>query len=269
MPTVAAILETLFAWAPAHLAWERDNIGLMLGDPRAEVRRALLCLDVTPEIVREAIEAGADLVIAHHPLIFHPLRRIDISTGGGAMLRDLLAHGIAVVAMHTNADASHRGLNQALAGRLGLRETAVLAPGGTDDLTGAETGIGVVGDLERAEDTPTFLARVKRVTGSVVLRISSQHSPASVCRVAVTTGAGASLVERAAAVGADAYVTADLTHHVFLDHGASMLLVDAGHHETEHLFVDVCADLLRAEFADREKFDILPSRTDTNPIRFV
>ncbi|MBR9974373.1 MAG: Nif3-like dinuclear metal center hexameric protein [Bacteroidetes bacterium] len=128
MPQIKDILDTLQAWAPPAVAWERDNIGVLVGDAAQEVTRVLVCLDITPEVVEEAVREGAQLIVAHHPVIFHPLKSLRTDAPQGALLAALLTHGIGVIAAHTNADAARGGLNHELARRLGLTDVSVLDP---------------------------------------------------------------------------------------------------------------------------------------------
>jgi dinuclear metal center YbgI/SA1388 family protein len=128
MANVKHILRQLFDWAPSVLAWEKDNIGLLIGSKTAEVTGIAITLDVTEQTVEEAIRLSANLIVSHHPLIFHPLKSIRTDDKQGALLSLLLKNDIAVIAMHTNADASQNGLNVALARKLGLQEIRSLEP---------------------------------------------------------------------------------------------------------------------------------------------
>jgi len=343
MLRVGDILSGLLEWAPASLAWERDNIGLLIGSPDREVERVLVCLDVTEAVAREAVERGAQCIVAHHPLIFHPLKSIRTDTARGRLIEMLLRERISVIAMHTNADAAHGGLNAELAAVLGLehprrldmpkgmlRKLVLRIAGGAtvaDDIAhilghvpdctwsshaltegyavevlapafrlgdiqsvlirelGAALrdhhvlsvegalpgyGIGVAGELSDALPVRDFLARVKERLGCASLRTTLFDEAMNVRRVAVSSGAGSSYVQAAIAAGAEVLVTGDLSHHVFLDSADDILLVDAGHYETEQLFIRICAEELRRRFFDgKQKIDILHTRTDTNPVWFM
>ena len=341
MLRVRDIVSGLLEWAPASLAWERDNIGLLVGAADAEVRRVLVCLDVTPAVVEEAIARDANCIVAHHPVIFHPLKSLRTDRHPGSMYATLLRAEISVIAMHTNADAARTGLNHALADLFGLHDrrrldavrgqrrlaslqlhargdlaeleafadenddVTLLAQQGSDgridlrfdlpswllpDLRArvrASTGdvpvqvsaledalpahgIGIVGELEAAVPAGEFLATVKEKLGCAMLRCTPFEAESPVRRVAVSSGSGGSYVRAAVAAGADVLVTGDLTHHTFLDHAHEILLVDAGHYETEQLFIRLCAkELARRFFDDKQKIDILHAQTDTNPVRFV
>ena len=344
MLRIGDILSGLLRWAPASLAWERDNIGLLVGSADEEVARILVCLDVTPEVVREAVDRDARCIVAHHPVIFHPLTSLRTDRYPGNMLATLIRENVAVIALHTNADAARNGLNSALADALGLQETrpldaangrrklltvhgsldAALLPRLRDDfaadpdihlfsqrseegtltlqldlpdwtvrevrerliavfgdsidatttvaLEGAlpQHGIGMVGILEAPQSVDAFMAAVKQALSCRMLRTTPFESGKPVHRIAVSSGAGSSYVQAAIAAGADVLVTGDLTHHTFLDYQHDIILVDAGHFETEQLFVRLCEEeLARMVFQDKQKIDILRVRTDTNPVRFV
>jgi len=122
---VAHILES---WAPRPIAWERDNVGLQVGDHRKRVRKILVALDVNPYVVREAKSRNVDLVISHHPLLFHPLRSVAKDDRRGSIIFDLIRNNVAVYAMHTNYDFARRGVSFALAEKLGLEKVSVLQP---------------------------------------------------------------------------------------------------------------------------------------------
>jgi dinuclear metal center YbgI/SA1388 family protein len=336
MPCVSDILNALFEWAPAPLAWERDNIGLLVGSESGEVCKLLVCLDVTPAVVQEAMESGVDLIVAHHPIIFQPIRRIRTDQRQGKMLAELLSNGISVIAMHTNVDATWNGLNFTLAARLGLHSIRPLQKFGnhnriirsivgmesSDSITGelqeqgiqaavlnrigdtvqlevhapswngskiqsifqrhgAESyslmteeplrnyGLGAIGELGESQAETAFLVSVKDMLHCAHLRHTPLRSNRQIKTVAVCGGSGSSLITDALQAKADAFVTADVTHHTFLDNGEDILLVDAGHHETEFVFIEACRTYLQSRFLDdSQEFDILGSRVNTNPIRF-
>ncbi len=117
---VADIIGMMNRISPPHLAEDWDNVGLQVGDPDAPVRRILVCLDVERGAVEEAARLGADLIVCHHPLIFHPLKRITPGDPAGDIIFRAIQRSIAIVAAHTNLDRSADGLNDWLAAQLGL-----------------------------------------------------------------------------------------------------------------------------------------------------
>src|SRR5262249_13910482 len=126
MLTVADVIGFLEQFAPPTLAADWDNVGLLLGDRAAEVRRVLTCLSVTPESAAEAVEAGAQLVVTHHPILFRAVKRLTTTTPEGRMLLALVRAGVAVSSPHTALDNTRGGVNDSLARRLGLGEVTAL-----------------------------------------------------------------------------------------------------------------------------------------------
>src|SRR5262249_7539435 len=120
---VAAYLEQL---APLGLAADWDNVGLLLGDPSAEVRRLMTCLTVTPASAAEAIEDGVQLIVSHHPILFRPVKRLTAATAEGRMRLGLARTGVAVSSPHTAFDNTPGGINDLIAKRLGLTEVRPL-----------------------------------------------------------------------------------------------------------------------------------------------
>src|SRR5438105_1688964 len=126
MVTVATVMDFLERFAPAQLAAEWDNVGLLLGDRGAAVERIMTCLTVTPESATEAIEMGAQLIVSHHPILFRAVKRLTTATPEGRMLLALARVGVAVYSPHTSFDNTRGGINESLARRLGLGEVTAL-----------------------------------------------------------------------------------------------------------------------------------------------
>jgi len=119
MPTVAAVVGFLEEFAPPRLAAEWDNVGLLLGDRQARVKRIMTCLTVTPESAAEAVEAKAQLIVTHHPILFRPVKRLTTGNPEGRMLLSLIRAGVAVYSPHTAFDNTRGGINDAIVRRLG------------------------------------------------------------------------------------------------------------------------------------------------------
>jgi dinuclear metal center YbgI/SA1388 family protein len=126
MLTVAAVVEWLESFAPPRLAADWDNVGLLLGDRAAEVRRVMTCLTVTTESAAEAVESGVQLIVTHHPILFRAIKRLTTATPEGRMLLALIRAGVAVYSPHTAFDNTQGGINDLLARRLGLTEVTPL-----------------------------------------------------------------------------------------------------------------------------------------------
>lgn len=125
--TISSIMDIMDAIAPRHLAEQWDNVGLQLGNKHHRVNRVLVALDPSPQVVNAACSRGADLLITHHPLLFRPLKSIDSSTPVGAIIETAVKHGLSVFCAHTNLDSAFDGVNDCLAGIIGLKNTSVLA----------------------------------------------------------------------------------------------------------------------------------------------
>lgn len=299
MLTIADILHVVYSWAPKELAWERDNIGLLVGDPNDPVTGILVCLDCTAEVVAEARQRGASCIIAHHPLMFRGMKNLRWSEGEGRVVADLVRAGISLIAAHTNADSSESGLSVVLARKLGLTLRGVLepTPGGMrlfQDQVGKEYsrvaprwaglprevavpvdtpapfGLGVIGTWEEPKALPEVIDRIKEETGAEKVRMSNPPVMDRIQHIAVCTGAGSSLIGAAWGAGADLYLTADLGYHDFHGWSDRLVLVDAGHFETECLFVDACREAVERELAEVDAAPpVWASRSLQNPVRIL
>ena len=240
MASVHDIEQALYELAPRELAAEWDNVGLLAGRWDREVHKVLVSLDVTAAVAEEARQWGAELIAAHHPVIFHPVKRVTDQDPAGEILLRLAEHGIAAVCMHTNLDAAQGGVNDALAAALQLEEVAPLEGGG---------GIARTGRLPRPVSVPDFLFAVQEALGAGGLRCTDGAKPIS--RVAVGGGACGEFLWAAAAAGCDAFVTADVKYNQFLDAAAlGLTLVDAGHFPTEDVVCPVLARYLSERFPE-------------------
>lgn len=240
MTKVINVCQCIDAFAPFETQWDLDNSGFQVGRRDREVTRILVSLDITREVVEEAAQLDAQLIVAHHPVIFHPVKRVTDQDPAGEILLRLAEHGIAAVCMHTNLDAAQGGVNDALAAALQLEEVAPLEGGG---------GIARTGRLPRPVSVPDFLCAVQEALGAGGLRCTDGAKPIS--RVAVGGGACGEFLWAAAAAGCDAFVTADVKYNQFLDAAALRLtLVDAGHFPTEDVVCPVLARHLSERFPE-------------------
>lgn len=350
---------------PLSLQESYDNAGLLAGEPDTELTGILVCMDVTEEVVEEAIEKNLNMIVAHHPLIFKPLKSI---TGKGseerAIIRALRQH-IAIYAAHTNLDHHWGGVSFALAEQIGLIDVEVLRPlsshlkklvtfcppeqleevrnalftagagkignydacsfnsegygtfrAGEDsrpfvgmlgelhreaevrvetifpdwaeasvlralkeshpyeevafdiytlDNTHPLIGPGVKGKLPEPMPVAAFLDLVRRITGIPNLRYSKGQAEL-IETVALCGGAGSFLIGDALRIGAQAYITGDLKYHDFFIPGGEMMLVDAGHFETEQFARNILKEMLSEKFPT---FAVLISDVNTNPVNYL
>ncbi len=228
---VVAALDELYdpRWAQS---W--DAVGLVCGDPDAAVGRVLFAVDPVATVVDEAIGWRADLIVTHHPLFLTPVHGVPATTPKGRVVHRLVAAGIALHVVHTNADSADPGVSDALAMALGLVDLRPLDPA-TDDPSGRR-GLGRLGRLPAPESLETFVERAAAALPYTAagLRVAGE-SGREINTVAVCGGAGDSLLDTARRAHADVYLTADLRHHRASEalEAGGPALVDAAHWATE------------------------------------
>ena len=228
MRNCSEIFDYLCELAPLELQADFDNSGFLIGRSSAEVSHVLLALDITEEVITEAIEKKASLIVSHHPLIFHKLRSVTDTDSDDRVLR-LAENRIAAICMHTNLDAAEGGVNDMLAHRLGL----------TDLIPLSVEKIGRVGTLNSEIPLVEFTRSVVKLLRANGLRYTDRGRP--VQRVAVGGGACGDYIRQAVEKGCDTFVTSDLKYYDFLD-TTEINLIDAGHFPTEDL---ICTELVR------------------------
>ncbi len=241
MPRVSEIEAALFEIAPRECAMEWDNVGLLVGKPGREVRKALVSLDITEAVIEEANRWGADLIVAHHPIIFHGQKTVTNRDIVGNRVLQLVESNISAICMHTNLDITGGGVNDTLAEYLSLRDFYRLE----------DTGVIRVGTLDAPMPLRDFAARVSERLGCNGLRYADAGR--HVFRVAVGGGACGEFEDAAIAAGCDTFVTADLSYHQFLDAKEKGInLIDAGHFPTEDPVCHELVGYLRARFPEIE-----------------
>lgn len=264
--TVAEVVTALAQRYPPAWAASWDRVGLVLGEPEAPVHRVLCVVDCVPETVDEAVAAGADLVVAHHPLLLRPVSSVAPTTYKGRIVHRLIRDGVALYVAHTNADVANPGVSDALAGRLGLRNLRPLRPGVGDGDAPDESGRGAgrIGELPEARTLAALTRHAARVLPPTTWGVRAAGDPDRLVRtVAVCGGAGDTYLPDAVAAGVDAYLTADLRHHPVSEHlaGGGPALLDAAHWATERPWLDALAAVLR----DTLKVEAVVSDLDTDP----
>lgn len=242
------VMDAMERIAPRRLAEEWDNPGLLVGSPLQEVHKILVCLDVSDDVARRAIEMGADMIVSHHPLIFKPLKKLRTDLPLGHRLQMLLKNDIAVLSAHTNLDIAEGGVNDVLAEKIGLAETepfVVLSREG--NVLGS---MGRIGRFPKALTVQEFALAVRDALPVSHVRLVSAGDR-MIRKVALCSGSGAEFISKAASLGADAYVTGDVRYHDAqhaLENG--MHVIDAGHFGTEFPIVSALGARLKKELAE-------------------
>jgi dinuclear metal center YbgI/SA1388 family protein len=243
-----------------------DAVGLVCGDPNASISRVLFAVDPVSEVVDEAIDWSADLIVAHHPLFLRGVHGVAATTPKGTLVHRMLTHGIALHVCHTNADAAAPGVSDALAATLGLTDLRPLDP----RPDAPALGTGRIGTLPDAEPLTMFRERVARALPATAhgVRVAGDLDR-TITAVAVCGGAGDSYLNLVRAVGVDAYVTADLRHHPASEaaqHPDAPALVDVAHWASEWPWLaDAAGRLVRVLAQRGTTVETRVSTTCTDP----
>ena len=228
------IMQVIEAAYPREAALDFDNVGLLAGRAEKEVERVYIALDATDAVIDRAAEAGADMLITHHPLIFSPLKKITDEDFISRRIVKLIQNDISYYAMHTNYDVL--GMAELSEKILGIQDTEVLDV--TMEKEGKPEGIGRVGKLEKPMTLEECCVYVKHKLNLGSLKVFGDMS-AEVSRLAISPGSGKTAVPAALAKGADVLVTGDIGHHDGLDAvEQGLAIIDAGHYGTEYIFID-------------------------------
>jgi dinuclear metal center YbgI/SA1388 family protein len=262
-PSVTDVVAVIEERYPPAWAEEWDRVGLVLGEPGATVRRVLCVVDCVPETVEEALTAGVQMIVAHHPLLLRGVSSVAPTTYKGRIVHRLIRAGIALYTAHTNADVANPGVSDALAGRLGLVDPRPLRPA-QGPAAGDGRGTGRVGRLPSPVTLAELTDLAARVLPATAWGVRAAGAPGrKMTTVAVCGGAGDGYLGDAVAAGVDAYLTADLRHHPaseYLAEGGPALL-DAAHWATERPWLDDLAAHLRGSLG----VDTVVSDLDTDP----
>lgn len=241
MSTVTHIYDAIDRLAPFWLTMDFDNTGILVGDRNREVSCALLALDCTPAVIEQAKQLGAQLIVTHHPVIFHPLKRVNED----AVVYQLTRSDIAVISAHTNLDIAQGGVNDALASAIGLRDCRGL------ELLNEQTGawLGRIGTLPEPLSPEAFAAHVKSCLNAASVKFAA--APRAIHTVALCSGSGADCLDAAISAGADALLTSEVKQHEYLAAAAAGISIfDAGHFDTEDIVIEPLRDYLAKEISD-------------------
>ena len=237
---VKDVTQVIEGFAPLSIQEKWDNSGLCIGSPDAPVSSVLFGLDCTPELVDEAIECGADMIVTHHPLIFSGLKKISPDDMVGEAVFKAIKAGISLYAAHTNADKVIAGVSGAMAAKLGLKNVEILSEDGEG------TGLGVVGELSEPMTAQQMVEMVKERFALKTVK-ASKPVEGEITKVAMCGGSGGSLISAAKAAGAQLYISGDISYHNFFTPEGFMLM-DIGHYESEIEIVDILFSLVKKNF---------------------
>ena len=255
---VKDVFAALERFAPLPLQDDFDNAGLQIGLTDGDnASGVLLCLDVTPAVLEEALSEGCNVVVSHHPLLFKPLKQIAGKTMVERCVQKAISNNIAVYSAHTNLDNARGGVNFEIARRLGLTGVRFLRP-----QTGSDGGSGVIGELEKPIAADEMLRLIGReFKAGCVCHNELLHRP--IKRVALCGGAGDFLLEDAISRRADCFLTGEMHYHVYFGHEQEIQIAVIGHYESEQYTIDLMESLLTGALPGLR---VIKTSINTNPI---
>jgi dinuclear metal center YbgI/SA1388 family protein len=366
--TIKEVIKYLEDWAPTAVAWQKDNVGLQVGNQSRRVKNILLVLELTPDVVKQAVKQNCNLIITHHPFIFHPIKKLDLERNADSKLIEILIkHDISLYSAHTNLDFTKHGVSFQLAKIIRLTQidflknlnanqvklsvfvphanvekvaSAIFDSGGgiigeysncSFQTNGEGTfkgsslsnpaigkkgkhekvnevklevlidswkmknvlaaminahpyeepaydvyplenanvnfGMGAIGNFNTELSTPAFLELIAKKLRTKNLRYSKARGK-KIRRVAVCGGSGSELVDEAINKNADALVTADIKYHTFHYAMGKIMLVDAGHYETEIPIITELQKRLKKFVSEKSNNKVFRYKGITNPINF-
>ena len=249
MSKVKEIVSYFTSLIPPEMKMDFDNVGLLVGINEAEVKKAIVALDITDDVIDEATRANAQLILSHHPIFFE-LKQVNDDSLAGRKIIKMLQNGISGFCQHTNLDCVSGGVNDALADKLGVQVEGYL-DGPHLAADGQEFGMGRFGSLPSPVDFDDYLCDVKFALNSAGLRYHNAGIP--VGKVALCGGSGGNFIEDAVRLGCDTLVTADVKYDRFLAaKELNLNLIDADHFCTENVVVPVLAEMLKKGFPNIE-----------------
>ncbi|MDR3295549.1 MAG: Nif3-like dinuclear metal center hexameric protein [Clostridiales Family XIII bacterium] len=259
------LIQNIEKIAPPNLALDWDNTGVQIDVGEDTVKRALVALEITDAVIREAQTVSADYIITHHPLLFHKIQRVDGHSVTGSQIIRLIRAGISVYSAHTSFDAVYGGNNDYLAELLDLRKIRRFQP---KNETPDQEIIGKIGDLSREMSLAEVCALLQE-------RLEIRHSlpvvgnPESrIQKVGLCTGGGGDMIEDAVRNACSLFITGDVRHHeALLAEESGICLINAGHFGTEWIFVKNFAGRLKTAVGD--VVEVVESRMGKDPFRYL
>ncbi|MBS7526741.1 Nif3-like dinuclear metal center hexameric protein [Fusibacter paucivorans] len=231
--SISKIMKILDQLAPFETAESWDNVGMIIGNPSKQTTRIMLALDLSDDVISEAIEESIDLIITHHPPIFKGLKHVTTEDPVGRKVIQCIENDIAVISAHTNLDKSgEHGINQAIGEAFELESTTLLVP----EVEGV--GFGVVGKLPEPISLDAFIHLTKQIFEIETLKITDYQPKEKVQRIAVSSGASADFISDAINAKADVFILGDLKYHEAQQvENTDLVLIDVGHYESEVFYL--------------------------------
>ncbi|MBR1387214.1 MAG: Nif3-like dinuclear metal center hexameric protein [Alloprevotella sp.] len=257
---IKEVVATLERFAPLPLQESYDNAGLQIGLTEAESSGVLLCLDVTEDVLEEALSLGCNTVVSHHPLLFRALRRLTDESMVERCVRMAVKNDLSVYSAHTNLDNARGGVNFQMADLLGLEDVDFLRPA-----EGMDGGSGIVGRLAEPMPMERFLREVQDTFGVDCL-FHNRTSKSQIASVAYCGGAGAFLLGDALRMGVDAFLTGEMGYHDYFGVEDDILIGVLGHYQSERYTMSLLRRILSEA---HPTLPIYETTVNTNPIKYL
>ena len=262
--TTQWIIDKMEDWAPSKWAFESDNVGLLIGDRLRSVNRVLVALDLTEDVLKEAVQGRFDFVITHHPMLSRhipPINCITTDNVIGKKIMTLISNGIGLFCAHTNLDMAPGGVNDLFFDIIGLTEKEPL----TKPENPEYPSMGLIGMLNEPMTLVSLAEYVGKVLSSKQIRYMGE-STQIVRRVGLCCGNGTNqtLIDSAIAKKCDVYITGDCHYHMALQTiEAGMSLIDGSHYATENLVTDAIANYIRG-IAEKDGVSLIVQRSQVD-----
>ena len=246
------IIDSIESVAPRSAQESWDNSGMQVGDTGRDIHTVLLTTDVTPEVVDEAVMRGCQLIVSHHPLLFHGLKQVCGQTPQARVVEKAIKNNIAIYSAHTNLDVALDGINMRLAKKIGVT---------VSDMRLSESGLGVVGKLQKPMNYADFIGYIRDILECTYVRFTRPKRE-TIETIALCGGSGAEFIEEAINQGADVYITADCKYHEFQEADGKIGLIDIDHWISERHAREIFRDII-----EPLGVKCIISQTDKTPIQ--
>ncbi|MFA6367170.1 MAG: Nif3-like dinuclear metal center hexameric protein [Bacteroidales bacterium] len=242
------IISTIENFAPLSWQEDYDNSGLTLGNTENECSGTYVCLDLSEEIIDNAIKSNCNLIISHHPILFKAIKNIDYTSTLGKIIVKSIKNDIALYAAHTNMDNALNGVNGILAQKIGLVNIKPLS-NGFDFENENWLGGGAIGEFKKPMKKEEFFIHLKKVLNLPQIRYNSAPIE-QIKNVAICGGSGSFLIPYAIKSKVDIFITGEIKYHDLLDNDKSILLAEIGHYESEQFIKERIIAILSEKFCN-------------------
>lgn len=262
---VSELIDFFESIAPSSFQESYDNVGLITGSPNIEISGIITCLDATEAVIDEAITLNCNVVVAHHPIVFRGIKKLNGTNYVERVIIKAIKNDIAIFAIHTNLDNVYdHGVNTIIANRLNLNNLEILDPKQNLLHSNKKVGSGMIGKLKYPMEESAFLQYLKeKMDLKVVKHTALLGKPIE--NVAVCGGSGSFLLQRAIEQNADVFVTSDFKYHEFFDAENKIIIADIGHYESERFTFEYLKSLIIQNFSI---FAVHSTSVNTNPVLY-